>query len=60
MARPLRQKTAAPGAKAEDGSDLSSMPSLFAVLGQLGLKLERRRAPVAIFVIDRVARPAEN
>ena len=27
---------------------------------QLGLKLERRRAPVEVLVIDHVERPADN
>lgn len=40
----------------EDLSD-PSRPSLFTVLGQLGLKLESRKTPVDIFVIDRVERP---
>ena len=56
---PLRKPPVA-GAKAEDGSDLDTMPSLFAVLAGLGLKLEPQRAPVGIFVIDHVERPSEN
>ena len=40
----------------EDLSD-PLRPSLFTVIGQLGLKLESRKTPVDIFVIDRVERP---
>jgi uncharacterized protein (TIGR03435 family) len=57
---PLRQKTAEPGAKAEDGSDLASLPSLFTVFERLRLKLEPQRGLVEILVIDRVERPSEN
>jgi uncharacterized protein (TIGR03435 family) len=57
---PLRGKPAPPGSKAEDGSDLDGMPSLFTILGEFGLKLEGRRAAVEIFTIDRVERLAEN
>jgi uncharacterized protein (TIGR03435 family) len=53
-------KPMAPGAKAEDGSDLASLPSLFTVFGGLGLKLELERAPVEMFFIDHVERPSGN
>jgi uncharacterized protein (TIGR03435 family) len=54
------RKPTAPGAKAEDGSDLDTMPTLFEVFAGLGLKLEAQRGPVETFVIDHVERPTEN
>jgi len=49
-----------PGAKAEDGSDLASLPSIFTVFADMGLKLEPQRAPVEMFVIEHVEKPSEN
>jgi uncharacterized protein (TIGR03435 family) len=57
---PLRLKQALPGQKAEDGSDLDSMPSLFAIFGSFGLKLEAQKGPVEIFTIEHVERPTGN
>lgn len=48
------------GAKAEDGSDMADVPTLFTLFERLGLKLESQRAPVEIFVIDRVEKPSDN
>jgi uncharacterized protein (TIGR03435 family) len=56
---PLR-KPPAPGAKAENGADLDTMPSLFAVFAGLGLKLESQRVPIEILIIEHVERPTEN
>ena len=54
QARPPDKDNPAPGAD-------SRKPSLFtAVQDQLGLKLESRKAPVEMLVIDRVDRPTDN
>jgi uncharacterized protein (TIGR03435 family) len=47
---------------AESGSQLTDVPSLFAALQEkLGLRLETRRTPVDVYVIDHMDRvPAEN
>ncbi|MDE3164652.1 MAG: TIGR03435 family protein, partial [Acidobacteriota bacterium] len=50
----------APGAKAEDGSDMADIPSLFTVLDRLGLKMEARKGPVEVVVIDRLEKPPAN
>ena len=57
---PLRLKTAAPGAKAENGADLESLPSLFTVFAGLGLRLEPQKAAVEIMVIDHAEKPSAN
>jgi uncharacterized protein (TIGR03435 family) len=40
--------------------DDSGAPSIFAALNELGLKLEARKGPVEILVIDHVERPSQN
>jgi len=57
---PLGGKAALPGMKAEDGSDLASLPSLFTIFGEFGLRLEPQKGPVEIFVIEHVERPGAN
>jgi uncharacterized protein (TIGR03435 family) len=57
---PLRQKSFLPGEKAEDGSELSSLPSLFTMLRELGLTLQPGTAQVKAFVIQHVERPSVN
>jgi bla regulator protein blaR1 len=50
----------APGTKAEDGSDAADLPTLLGIFDRLGLKLEPQKATAAMFVVERVERPAEN
>ena len=50
----------ASGTKAEDGREMVDIPTLFDVLGGLGLKLESQKAKVDIYVIDHIERPSEN
>jgi uncharacterized protein (TIGR03435 family) len=51
-----------PAAVAKEGSrpDLDSLPTLAGALDQLGLKLESKKAPVEVIVIDHVERPSGN
>ena len=48
------------GAKAEDGSDLGDVPTIFTLFERLGLKLESKKSLVEIFVIDHVEKPSGN
>lgn len=48
------------GAKGEDGSDLASIPTVFAIFAEMGLKLESQRAPVDTFTIENIERPSGN
>jgi uncharacterized protein (TIGR03435 family) len=50
----------AAGAKAEDGSDMADLPTLFAIFEQLGLKLEPQKAPVDIYHIEQIEKPSQN
>ena len=50
----------AAGAKGEDGSDVADLPTLFTVFANLGLKLESQKAPVEIFEITHIEKPAQN
>jgi uncharacterized protein (TIGR03435 family) len=65
--RPVIDHTGLPGRYdlelewADDDDDDSDMPRLFsAVSEQLGLKLEARRAPVEVIVIDHIELPSAN
>jgi uncharacterized protein (TIGR03435 family) len=51
-----------PAAETDEAKALSdpSRPTLFDVFEQLGLKLERDKAPIETFVIEHVERPSEN
>ena len=47
--------------KAPAPSDQPSLPSIFTILqDKLGLKLEARRAPIEILVVDGAERPSAN
>ena len=48
------------GAKAEDGSNIADLPSLFDVFARLGLKLEAQKAAVETFEITHVEKPVQN
>lgn len=52
---PVPEETADPLVNGPGSTDL-----IIAVREQLGLKLEYRKAPVDVLVIDHVERPAEN
>jgi uncharacterized protein (TIGR03435 family) len=53
--------TEVPGSKVGEPAPQDRMADAFAALReQLGLKLESRRAPVEVYVIDHVERPAAN
>jgi uncharacterized protein (TIGR03435 family) len=49
-----------PNAKAEDGTNISDLPTIFDVLKRLGLKMESQKATVDVLVVDHIERPAEN
>jgi uncharacterized protein (TIGR03435 family) len=50
----------APGTVAEDGQDAASLPTVFTLFADMGLKLDPQRAPVEMFIIEGVERPSEN
>ncbi|MDE3196111.1 MAG: TIGR03435 family protein [Acidobacteriota bacterium] len=50
----------APGAKAEDGSAVADLPTLFEVFERMGLKLESGKAPVEVYVIEHIDRLSGN
>jgi uncharacterized protein (TIGR03435 family) len=50
----------APGAVAEDGQDAASLPTVFTLFADMGLKLEPQRAPVEMFLIESIEKPSEN
>lgn len=56
------QATQAPtaGAKAEDGSELSDLPTLFQIFEQLGLKMEAQKGQAEVYVVDHVESPSAN
>lgn len=50
----------AAGAVAEDGQEAASLPTVFTLFSDMGLKLDSQRAPVETFTIEGVERPTEN
>jgi uncharacterized protein (TIGR03435 family) len=48
------------GARAEDGSDVADLPTLFGIFEQMGLKLESQKASIDVFHIDQIEKPSEN
>ncbi len=50
----------APDAKAEDGSELSDLPTLFQIFEQLGLKMEAQKDQAEVYVVDHVEKPSAN
>jgi uncharacterized protein (TIGR03435 family) len=49
-----------PGAKADDGSDMADVPTLFEVFEGLGLKIEARNEKADVYVVDHIEKPSEN
>ncbi len=61
--QPPDETPRAPGTERREGPmpDLASLPNMFTALEtQAGLKLESRKGPVDVYVIERVAKPSEN
>jgi uncharacterized protein (TIGR03435 family) len=47
-------------AKAEDGTNISDLPTIFDILKRLGLKMESQKATVDVLAVDHIERPTEN
>ena len=50
----------APGAKAEDGSDMADVPTVFQMFEKMGLRMEAQKGIVDVYVIDHIEKPSEN
>ena len=46
--------------KAEDGSNVSDLPTIFTVFKRMGLRMESQKSMVDVVVIDHIERPDEN
>jgi uncharacterized protein (TIGR03435 family) len=57
---PMQPMSQATGSKAEDGSDVSDVPTLFQVLEQLGLKMNGRTDKADVYVVDHIEKPSAN
>jgi uncharacterized protein (TIGR03435 family) len=61
---PLLERPARPAGQEASAEDLAladpSRPTLYAVLNELGLKLEAQTANVEVIVVDHIERPTEN
>lgn len=51
---------ATPGAKAEDGTDMADVPTVFQLFERLGLKMEAQTGKADLYVVDHIERPSEN
>jgi uncharacterized protein (TIGR03435 family) len=56
----LESNAPAAGAKGEDGTELADLSTVFTVFTEMGLKLEPRKAPIEMYTIEKVERPAAN
>jgi len=48
------------GTKAEDGTDMADVPTVFQIFEQLGLKMESQKDRAEIFVIEHIEKPTAN
>ena len=48
------------GAKAEDGTYVTDLPTLFEVFETMGLKLEPQKAAVDVYHVEHIERPSDN
>ncbi len=50
----------APGAKAEDGTDMADVPTVYQMFERLGLKMEAQTGNADVYVIDHIEKPSPN
>ena len=50
----------APGAKAEDGTDMADVPTVYQMFERLGLKMQAQTGKADVYVIDHIEKPSEN
>lgn len=56
----LESKAPSPGEKGEDGTELADLSTVFTVFTEMGLKLERSKAVMEMYTIERASKPGEN